>query len=282
MPRDGTRDGKPELLGVAGAGTIACGLAACAALRMDDVVLWARSASSAERARDRVATLCEKLEAPEAAERVQATDAVEELRRASVVVEAVREDELVKQRVLGRINETLAPDSLLCTTTSSLSVAELGRACERPAQFFGLHVFNPVDRMRLVELCFAAEASEDTRKRALHLCRVLDKTAVIVPDEPGFVVNRLLFPYLYEAVRLLERTGLEPAEVDTCMKLGASHPMGPLELLDLVGIDVAEAIGEALYADTGDPAHRPPGRIKELAGRGRLGRKAGAGFYDYR
>ena len=103
-----------------------------------------------------------------------------------------------------------------------------------------------------------------------------------MPDEPGFVVNRLLFPYLFDAVRLLERTGMEPAQIDACMKLGASHPMGPLELLDLVGLDVADAIGEALHADTGDPAHRPPGRIKELVGEGRLGRKSGAGFYDYR
>ena len=101
-----------------------------------------------------------------------------------------------------------------------------------------------------------------------------------VPDETGFVVNRLLFPYLFEAVRLLERTGLEPAAIDACMKLGASHPMGPLELLDLVGIDVAEAIGEALHADSGEPAHRPPGRIKQLVAEGRLGRKSGAGFYD--
>ena len=103
-----------------------------------------------------------------------------------------------------------------------------------------------------------------------------------VPDEPGFVVNRLLFPYLFDAVRLLERTGMEPDQVDSCMKLGASHPMGPLQLLDLVGIDVAEAIGEALYGDTGDPAHRPPGRVKELVALGRLGRKSGAGFYEYR
>jgi 3-hydroxybutyryl-CoA dehydrogenase len=95
------------------------------------------------------------------------------------------------------------------------------------------------------------------------------------------VVNRLLFPFLFDAVRLLERTGLSPKDVDECMKLGASHPMGPLELLDLVGLDVAEAIGEALYADTGDAGHRPPGRIKELVGRGRLGRKSGAGFFDY-
>jgi 3-hydroxyacyl-CoA dehydrogenase len=103
-----------------------------------------------------------------------------------------------------------------------------------------------------------------------------------VPDEPGFVVNRLLFPYLFDAVRLLERTGLEPEAIDACMKMGASHPMGPLELLDLVGIDVAEAIGEALHADTGDASHSPPGRIKQLVREGRLGRKSGAGFYSYR
>jgi 3-hydroxyacyl-CoA dehydrogenase len=102
-----------------------------------------------------------------------------------------------------------------------------------------------------------------------------------VPDETGFVVNRLLFPYLFDAVRLLERTGMKPAEIDACMKLGASHPMGPLELLDLVGLDVADSIGEALYADSGDAGHRPPGRIKSLVREGRLGRKAGTGFHDY-
>ena len=134
--------------------------------------------------------------------------------------------------------------------------------------------------MRLVELCFPDEAGDRLRARANAFCEAIGKTAVEVPDEPGFVVNRLLFPYLFDAVRLLERTGMEPEQVDACMKLGASHPMGPLELLDLVGIDVAEAIGEALHADTSDPAHRPPGRIKQLVASGRLGRKSGAGFYD--
>ncbi len=136
--------------------------------------------------------------------------------------------------------------------------------------------------MELVELCFTSEANGATRARALALCEALGKTAVEVPDEPGFVVNRLLFPYLFDAVRLLERTGMEPAAVDDCMKLGAAYRMGPLELLDFVGLDVADAIGEAIHADTGDPAHRPPGRIKQLVGEGRLGRKSGAGFYEYR
>ena len=135
--------------------------------------------------------------------------------------------------------------------------------------------------MPLVELCFPAEAEADTRSRANAFCAAIGKTAVEVPDEAGFVVNRLLFPYLFDAVRLLERTGLEPAEIDACMKLGASHPMGPLELLDLVGLDVAESIGEALYADSGEPGHRPPGRIKSLVREGRLGRKSGAGFHEY-
>jgi 3-hydroxybutyryl-CoA dehydrogenase len=136
--------------------------------------------------------------------------------------------------------------------------------------------------MKLVELCFPRDAEEPVRARATAFCKAIGKTPVEVPDEPGFVVNRLLFPYLFDAVRLLERTGMEPDQVDSCMKLGASHPMGPLQLLDLVGIDVAEAIGEALYGDTGDPAHRPPGRVKELVALGRLGRKSGAGFYEYR
>jgi 3-hydroxyacyl-CoA dehydrogenase len=135
--------------------------------------------------------------------------------------------------------------------------------------------------MPLVELCFPDGAGPEIRSRALSFCETLEKTAVEVPDEAGFVVNRLLFPYLFDAVRLLERTGLEPAQIDTCMKLGVSHPMGPLELLDLVGLDVAESIGEALHADSGDPGHRPPGRIKSLIRVGRLGRKSGAGFHDY-
>jgi len=112
-------------------------------------------------------------------------------------------------------------------------------------------------------------------------CAALGKTAVEVPDQAGFVVNRLLFPYLFDAVRMVERTGMEAGEVDTCMKLGAGHPMGPLALLDFVGLDVAEAIGDALFADSGDQAHKPPGLIVEMIGEEKLGRKSGTGFYSY-
>jgi 3-hydroxyacyl-CoA dehydrogenase len=134
--------------------------------------------------------------------------------------------------------------------------------------------------MKLVEVCFPA-SGEETREKALAWCAALGKTAVEVPDQAGFVVNRLLFPYLFDAVRMVERTGMEAGEVDACMKLGAGHPMGPLALLDFVGLDVSEAIGDALYADSSDPAHKPPGLMVEMIGEEKLGRKSGAGFYSY-
>jgi 3-hydroxybutyryl-CoA dehydrogenase len=269
-----------EVLGIAGSGTIACGLAACAA-GVCEVFLWARSDSSAERALGDIATVCQKLDRPDAAEQVRIVTDLTDLSEVTVAVESVREELAIKHEVLGALAGSLADSAILATTTSSLPVHELAVASGRPARFVGLHVFNPVERMPLVELCFPAEADGDTRARASAFCAAIGKTAVEVPDETGFVVNRLLFPYLFDAVRLLERTGMKPAEIDACMKLGASHPMGPLELLDLVGLDVADSIGEALYADSGEPGHRPPGRIKSLVREGRLGRKSGAGFHDY-
>jgi 3-hydroxybutyryl-CoA dehydrogenase len=263
--------GNPERLGIAGAGTIACGLAAAAAASGIDVTLWGRSDRSVARARQSLGE----------ASPVVLTRELDSLSGASIAVEAVAEQQDVKEGMLLSL-ASLVPDSgLLASTTSSLSIAVLARASGAPRRFFALHVFNPVTRMELVELCFPDEAAPATRDRAHAFCAALGKTAIEVPDEPGFVVNRLLFPYLFDAVRLLERTGLEPAQVDACMKLGASYPMGPLELLDFVGIDVADAIGEALHADTSDPAHRPPGRIKRLVGEGKLGRKSGRGFYEY-
>jgi 3-hydroxybutyryl-CoA dehydrogenase len=197
-----------------------------------------------------------------------------ELAGCPVVVEAVSEEVETKRRLYGLLAGVLGEDAVLATTTSSLSVAELAEASGRPDRFGALHVFNPVDKMKLVELSFPDGASEETRERLRELCRRLDKTAVEVPDAAGFVVNKLLFPYLFDAVRLLERDGLSPEAIDTCMKLGAGHPMGPLALLDFVGLDVAAAIGESIGADI-------PARVRELIEEGRLGRKAGAGFYDY-
>ena len=250
-----------ETLGIAGSGAIACGLARAAA-GSHDVLLWARSAASADRA-------CTKVE--DAARVV--TD-LAELGPCGVVVEAIAEDTGAKHELYGRLAGVLADPAVLATTTSALSVAELAVASGRPDRFAALHVFHPVHKMQLVELSFPPDATESTRGRLRDLCHRLGKTAVEVPDSAGFVVNKLLFPYLFDAVRLLERDGLDPESIDTCMQLGAGHPMGPLALLDFVGLDVAAAIGNAIGAEV-------PERIRELIAEGRLGRKAGRGFYDY-
>jgi len=197
-----------------------------------------------------------------------------ELSGCPVVVEAVSEEEDAKRDLYAQLAHILDDDAVLATTTSSLSVGGLAEASGRPDRFGALHVFNPVEKMKLVELSFPDAASDETKRRLHELCERLDKTAVEVPDAAGFVVNKLLFPYLFDAVRLLERNGLDPKAIDTCMKLGAGHPMGPLALLDFVGLDVAAAIGESIGADV-------PDRVHELVAAGKLGRKAGAGFYEY-
>jgi 3-hydroxybutyryl-CoA dehydrogenase len=261
-----------ERLAIAGSGAIACGLAAVAAQR-GDVVVWARSDGSAEKADRRVRKWCEKLEA-NVNGNVRVTCDGRELADASFVVEAIVEDPAAKCELIRALGASLSADAILASTTSSLSIAELAEASGRPDRFVGLHVFNPVPKMELVELAFPPAASDETRERARALCEALGKTAVEVPDTAGFVVNRLLFPFLFEAVRLMERTGLEPEAIDTCMRLGAGHPLGPLALLDLVGLDVSAAIGRTIGAEV-------PERIERMIAEGALGRKAGRGFYAY-
>jgi 3-hydroxybutyryl-CoA dehydrogenase len=259
-----------EHLGIAGSGAIACGLAAVAA-RHGPVVLCARSDGSAERAAARVAKLCGEDGMPD---HVAVTCDRSALAEATFVVEAIVEDRDAKAALLGELEATVGERAILATTTSSLSIADLAAATGRPDRFAGLHVFNPVTKMDLVEVVFPEAATEETRARTIALCEHLGKTAVEVPDLPGFVVNRLLFPFLFEAVRLLDETGLEPEAVDACLQLGAGHPMGPLALLDLVGLDVAKSIGETIGAAV-------PPRVESLVAQGALGRKAGRGFYAY-
>jgi 3-hydroxybutyryl-CoA dehydrogenase len=247
-------------LGIVGSGAIASGLARTAS-EHHEVVVWARSERSAERAEERL-------------DGARVVTELADLIGCGVVVEAVAEDAEVKAEIHRRLGELLPAEAVIATTTSSLSVADLAAASGRPERFGALHVFNPVEKMQLVELAFPDAASEETRRELRALCERLDKTAVEVPDAAGFVVNRLLFPYLFDAVRLLESSGLDPEAIDTCMKLGAGHPMGPLALLDFIGLDVAAAIGESIGTEV-------PARVRELIEQGRLGRKAGAGFYEY-
>ena len=260
-----------EQLGIAGSGAIATGLAVCAA-RVSEPILWARSDASAQRARKQVAKLCERLGEGYDAERVQVVTDLGGLSDASFLVEAIAEDTAAKGALLAELGALAAPEAIISTTTSSLSVSELAGASGRPERFLGLHVFNPVAKMKLVEIAYPAQASASTRERAAALCVALDKEAVEVPDIAGFVVNRLLFPYLFGAVEFMERTGMAAREVDTCMQLGAAHPMGPIALLDYIGLDVSVAIGDAIDIEV-------PQTLRDLCADGALGRKAGRGLY---
>jgi 3-hydroxyacyl-CoA dehydrogenase len=224
--------------------------------------MWARSEHSANRVRERVG------------DHVDVVTDIEDLSDSTLVIESVVEDLEVKKNLLAELGQVLGEDAVIASTTSSLSVSALAEASGRPDRFAGIHVFNPVHKMKLVELAFPDEATESTRRRARELCEALGKQPVEVPDSAGFVVNRLLFPYLFDAVKLLEESGLSPHAIDECMTLGAGHPMGPLALLDFVGLDVSAAIGETLGVDIPQTVHR-------LIDEGKLGRKSGHGFYDY-
>jgi 3-hydroxybutyryl-CoA dehydrogenase len=263
---------------IAGSGTIACGLAACSSVAFDTLLL-ARSDASAWRAEEQAHKLCSKVEGGDA-KRVKVTTDAGDLSSSDLIIEAVVEEIEPKAAVLKAVGDA-APDADLATTTSSLPLDDVGSGGGHPERTFSLHPFNPVVKMELIELCIPDAARDEIAPRARAWCESIGKTVVEVPNEPGFVVNRLLFPYLFDAVRLMEETGMGAEDVDRCMTLGANYPMGPLALLDLIGADVAVAIGDALYADSGQEHHRPPGRLMALVDQGKLGRKSGAGFYDY-
>jgi 3-hydroxybutyryl-CoA dehydrogenase len=258
-----------ERIGIAGGGAIASGLA-CVAAEHGQVVLWARRPDAATA---KVEQLIEK-RGGVGAGNVAVSDDLEALLDATFIVEAIAEDQGAKAALLRDLGGAATNGTILATTTSALSITALADATGRPHRFVGLHVFNPVPKMDLVELVFPAAADDETRGRTRALCSALGKTAVEVPDTPGFVVNRLLFPFLFDAVALLDASGLEPQAIDDCMRMGAGHPMGPLALLDYVGLDVAAAIGRSIGAAI-------PARLEAMIAEGELGKKAGRGFYAY-
>ena len=263
---------------IAGSGVIACGLAA-SATAAGKVRLLARSDASAWRAEEQAQSAAAKLPDGDP-QKVKVTTDAADLVECDLVVEAIVEDLQTKVDLLAELS-VACPDADLASTTSALRIGELGERSGAVERLFGLHVFNPVPRMDLVELCLPDTLRSGVGERARAWCARLGKTPVEVPDQSGFVVNRLLFPYLFDAVRMLESTGMSADDVDACMTRGAGHPMGPLKLLDFVGLDVAMAIGEALHDETGVEAHAPPQLLRALVEERKLGRKSSAGFHDY-
>ncbi len=277
-------------IGVVGAGTMGAGIAQVCAVAGINVVLFdtqtdalTRGVKGIERSLTRIVKKGNLTEdAKQAAlERVTTTADPGALSGAEAVVEAVFETLEVKRSVWGTLAGVVSADALLATNTSSLSITEIAAGIPHPERFCGLHFFNPAPILPLVEVVRAQQTSETTIERARGLVEQIGKTAVVCDDKPGFIVNRLLIPYLNDAVFALQEGVGTPEAIDTAMKLGANMPIGPLALIDLVGLDIALAAAESLYGEFQDPKFRVPTLLRQLVRAGKLGRKSGEGFYRY-
>jgi 3-hydroxybutyryl-CoA dehydrogenase len=287
----GAAGGRPvESVGVVGSGTMATGIAEVFAKAGCPVTLVARSAEKAERARAALAASLDRqvsrgrLEAERrdrALALVTAADSVGALAGADLVVEAVAEDLAVKRRLFAELDAVCRAGAVLATTTSSLPVVEIAAATRRPADVIGMHFFNPAPVMRLVEVVRTVLTSNDTHATVRAVCARVGKHAVDCGDRAGFIVNALLFPYLNSAVRMVEENYASVEDVDAAMRLGGGYPMGPFELLDVVGLDVSLAIERVLHREFRDPGLAPAPLLEHLVSAGCLGRKTGRGFRAY-
>lgn len=213
--------------------------------------------------------------------RIQPTTELVALEKCDVIVEAALENMALKKKIFAELDETINPDCIFATNSSSLSITEVASATQRPDRVIGMHFFNPVPVMKLVEVIKGIKTSEQTNATIVKLAESLEKVPVQVEEGPGFVVNRILIPMINEAVGILA-DGLATAEdIDKAMMLGANHPIGPLALADLIGNDVNLAIMEVLYAEFGDSKYRPHPYLRKMVRGGMLGRKTGQGFYKY-
>jgi len=277
-------------VGVIGAGTMGNGIAqacATAGLRavMIDVAEAAieRGMSAIEGSLDRLVKK-DKISAADKAtalKRVEGTTDYAMLSQCDFIIEAATENEQAKQQILAKADAAARAGVIIGSNTSSISITKLARATKRPAQFIGTHFFNPVPVMGLVELIRGLETDDATVEGAQALARTLGKTPIVTHNSPGFIVNRILCPMINEAVFALQEGLASAAEIDEAMKLGCSHPIGPLALADLIGLDVMLAVMEVLHRDFNDPKYRPALLLKEMVAAGRLGRKTGRGFFTY-
>lgn len=277
-------------VGVIGAGTMGHGIAHVAAQAGFDVFLYdvtvelARAGVEKIRKNLEVGVEKKKVEPAQrdaALARLTPTAALSDLRICGLVVEAAPEKLELKKKLFGELSALCAADAILATNTSSLSVTEIAAAAAYPERVLGMHFFNPVHLMKLLEVVRAHQTSEDTLARARAFGEQLGKQLVVVNDSPGFASTRLGLVVGLEAIRMVEEGVAAPEDIDRAMELGYGYPMGPLKLGDLVGLDVRLAIAEYLYQELGSPAFRPPQLLKRMVRAGKLGKKTGQGFYKY-
>jgi 3-hydroxybutyryl-CoA dehydrogenase len=279
-----------QRVGIIGSGIMGAGIAEVAARTGHEVVLRSRKRESAD---DMVAKLAKSLgkqvekgrldeaERDAVLGRVTATDDLGALADCDLVIESVVEDLAVKKELFRELEQIVKPEGLLATNTSTLPVVEMAVATGRPDKVCGVHFFNPAPAMSLVELVRPLTASDETMATVRAFAETCGKKPVEVQDRAGFIVNALLFPYLNNAVRLLENGTASRDDIDEAMKGGCNFPMGPFALLDLVGLDTSLAILDALYEEFRDPNYAAVPRLRRMVSAGRLGRKSGSGFHDY-
>lgn len=280
-----------ERLGIVGSGIMGSGIAEVAAKAGVDVVLRSRKQESADAMVAGLGTSLDKqvakgrLEAEEAAAvsaRVSGTTDLDALADCDLVIESVVEDLAVKKQLFAELDRIVKDGAILASNTSTLPVIEMAIETGRPERVCGIHFFNPAPMMSLVEVIRTLVSSDDTIAEAHAFAQGAGKTSVEVKDEAGFIVNALLFPYLNNAVRMLENGTASRDDIDAAMKGGCNFPMGPLALLDLVGLDTSLSILDALYEEFKDPNYAAVPRLRRMVAAGLLGRKTGEGFFDYR
>ncbi len=278
-------------IGVVGGGQMGNGIAQVAATAGYDVVLQDIDAGMLEKAKAGIekslAKLVEKgkiaaADREAALKRIRTTQEVADMKGAQLVVEAIVENAEIKKKVFHNLDEILDKQSILASNTSSIPITDLAAATSRPDRFIGMHFMNPVPLMKLVEMIRGEETSDETADTVRAVAETMGKTVAEVNDYPGFISNRVLLPMINEAIFALYEGVAEPDAIDTVMKLGMNHPMGPLALADMVGLDTCLSILEVLHEGFGDPKYRPCPLLRKKVQAGHLGRKSGRGFYDYR